>query len=158
MGEKIYNQWSPTFSTSEGWMGVVHAVMQVMWSGRWSFASWPVAHLLLCDLVPNRLQIGTCLLPEGWGPLIWITEHWTPIFYSLDFKVCFLTPASQPTTAIMAINCYRKHHYSFHKRRHWDLRGELCFMVSVMYECSFCYHSLKCTQALHILTYVWCIS
>ena len=51
--------------------GMVQAVMRAMGSGRWSFASLPAAHLLLCGPVPNRPQTSTGPQPGGWGPLMY---------------------------------------------------------------------------------------
>ena len=48
---------------------------------RWSFACSSTIHLLLCGLVPNRLQTGTGPWPRGWGSL-----SYSSIFFLLNLK------------------------------------------------------------------------
>ena len=54
---------------------MAQALMRVMGRGRGSFAGSPAAHLLLCGLVPNRLQTGMCPRPGGWGPLFYMVKY-----------------------------------------------------------------------------------
>ena len=65
----------PGTSSMEGFLpgmgrGMVWVVMWAVWSGRWSLAYSPGAHLLLWGLVPKTLQAGNSPRAWGCGPLL----------------------------------------------------------------------------------------
>lgn len=77
--------WESNAYLTGGW---AQTVMQAVGRGckdRWSFAHIPIAHLLLCGLVPNRLWAGTSLWPGDWGLLIYTA---VPINHFLRMAPC----------------------------------------------------------------------